>query len=137
MASFIIERTINVPMNKVWQVLGDFGKSPGPSVKVTVIKEGNKELFGVGCERTIAIGKNEVIERLESANPPHSLSYAMLKGAPVKDYVGKVNLYENGKATNITWTFTFRPSIPGIGWLVAREIKKSINTIIDELEEIS
>ncbi len=85
---------------------------------------------------SITIGKNEVIERLESANPPYSLFYTMLKGAPVKDYVGKVNLSKDGKATNITWTFSFRSTILGIGWIVVKEIKKSINIIIDDLEEI-
>ncbi len=46
MSSFIIQRTINVPINKVWQVLGDFGKPPGPSVKVTVKKRATKNYLG-------------------------------------------------------------------------------------------
>lgn len=34
MASYSFERTVNMPIEKVWPLIGDFTKSPGPDISV-------------------------------------------------------------------------------------------------------
>ena len=59
----------------------------------------------------------------------------MLSGAPVKEYLGTVNVVTQDGATLINWDVKLIPKIPGIGWIVAMVIKKAINRYIDAIEE--
>ena len=136
MAAITIERTINVPHEKVWAVVEDFTGSPGPPIMVVLEKGGNLKLNGAGTVRTITIGKNTARERLESMEPPHRFTYSMISGAPVKDYLGRAEFKPDGGSTAIKWTATFTPKFPGTGWMIGRKIKKVINSFIDELEKI-
>ncbi len=138
MATVTVERTINVPLQKVWNVASDFAVSPGPSIKIDLEKEGDPNLNGVGTERTITFLKqnNKIRTRYETVDPPNSFTYSILSGAPVKSYIGKAEFSPNGEATNIKWSGTFTPKIIGIGWLVGRAVLKGINDFIDELEKI-
>ncbi len=138
MAIVTVERTINVPLQKVWNVESNFAVSPGSSIEINLEKQGDLNLNGVGMERTIAFlnQKVKVRERLESIDSPNSFTYSILSGAPVKSYLGKAEFSPNGEATNIKWSGTFTPKIIGIGWLVGRLSLKNINNFIDELEKI-
>ncbi|NPV89883.1 MAG: SRPBCC family protein [Firmicutes bacterium] len=135
MASLSIERTINVPHEKVWAVAGNFLESPGPSITVVIEKEGDPEANGVGAERTITIGKAIARERLEAINSPNNFTYRMISGAPIKDYLGRAEFKPDGKCTMIKWTATFTPKFPGTGWIIGKVIKNVINAFIDELEK--
>ncbi|MGE5676725.1 MAG: SRPBCC family protein [Pseudomonadota bacterium] len=136
MASLKVERTINASIGKVWSVLSEFGKAPGPSIQITLVKEGDPEGYGVGCERIVKLGGNEVHERIEEVDPPESFSYVILSGAPVKHYLGTVELFEKDGVTEINWSGEFVPKLPGTAWIIERESKKVINAFIDELDKI-
>jgi hypothetical protein len=138
MRTVSVERIINAPLEKVWEVAAKFGESPGPSIEITVIKEGDPDLNGLGMERTIHFlkQKSKVYERLESFNPPNSFSYSILSGAPVKSYLGQAEFSASGNATRVKWSGTFVSKIPGLGWLIGIMSLKSINNFLDELENI-
>ena len=76
-----------------------------------------------------------VVERLEAVDAPNSITYRMLSGAPVKEYLGTVNVVAQDSATVINWDVKLIPKIPGIGWLAGMVIKKAINRYIDAIEE--
>ncbi len=138
MRTVSVERIIKAPLEKVWEVAGNFGESPGPSIEITVEKEGDPNLNGVGMERTIHFlkQKGKIYERLESFDPPNSFSYSVLSGAPVKSYLGKAEFRTAGDATKVKWSGTFAPIIPGLGWLIGIMSLRSINDFLDELENI-
>ena len=130
----LVERTIKVPLDKVWTAL-NFYKSQGPFPVVTE-KNGDPNFYGLGGRRTIKFGKIKALESLEKIDPPHSYTYAVLSGVPVKYYSGKVELFSRENGTEIKWSGKFVPKIPGIGWIISKMTKQHINIIINELERI-
>ncbi|MFC1849875.1 SRPBCC family protein [candidate division CSSED10-310 bacterium] len=134
MTTFNVTRKLDFPVDKVWEIAGDFQKSPGPGIIVEVEDPGNPALGGVGAIRTITIGKVKVRERLESVDAPRSYTYKILSGAPMKDHLAKGEYIPRGAATEVRFTIEFTPKIFGIGWLVALITKKAVNRYIDEIE---
>ncbi len=134
MKSFTISRTVDLPAERVWGIAGDFHKSPGPGVVVRAEKKDRSGSAGAGAERTIAIGKVCVRERLLSVNAPQSFTYTILSGAPMKDHRAKTDFIPRGQATEIRVAVEFTPKIPGMGWIVGVITKNTINRYIDEIE---
>ena len=135
MTTLSVTRKLALPVEKVWEIAGDFKKAPGPGIVVEVENQGDPALHGVGAIRTITIGKVKVRERLESVNAPNSFTYRILSGAPMKDHLAKAEFIPQGAATEIRFTYEFTPKMTGIGWLVALMVKNTINRYIDEIEK--
>ena len=101
-------------------------------------KNGDPALNGVGFIRVVTSGKRKVTERLEGIDPPHSYTYTLVAGVPVKEgYLGKVEFAPRGNATQIKWSGNFTPKVPGTGWLIALMTKWTVNRIIDTIDETS
>ena len=136
MATFTITRKLDLPSEKVWATVSDFTRPPSPAIKIEVEEKGDPDANGIGAIRNIKIKKvPKVRERLEAVNEPNSITYRMLSGAPVKEYLGTVNVVAQDGATVISWDVKLIPKIPGIGWLAEMVIKKAINRYIDAIEE--
>jgi hypothetical protein len=133
MTAFTIRREIDLPSKKAFTIISDFTRPPSPKIPIEVEKEGDSESNGVGTTRTITVGMVRVRERLESVNPPNSFTYTILSGAPMKDYLGSVEITPQNDKSVIRWDVKFTPKIPGTGWLSAIVSKKTINRIIDEV----
>lgn len=136
MGYLCVERTIDVPLEKVWPIAGDFTKSPDPTLPIEIVVQGDETKMGVGCERKIRSGKTVFHEQLISIDPPNSYSYKMLFGSPVKYQNGKVEFMAVGKSTQINWTVNYAVKYPGTGWVFRMVTKKYYNKFIDELEKI-
>jgi len=135
MATFTITGKLDLPSEKVWATVSDFNCAPSPAIIIEVEENGDPEANGVGAIRNINIKGAKARERLEVVNAPNSITYRMLSGAPVKEYLGTVNVVAQGGATVINWDVKLIPKIPGMGWLVGMVIKKAINRYIDAIEE--
>jgi ligand-binding SRPBCC domain-containing protein len=136
MATFTITRKLDLPSEKVWATVSDFNRPPSPVIKIEVEEKGDPEANGIGAIRNIKIkGVPGVVERLETVDAPNSITYRMLSGAPVKEYLGTVNVVAQDGATVINWDVKLIPKIPGIGWLAGMVIRKAINRYIDAIEE--
>ena len=133
MTAFAIKRKIDLPSDKAFTIISDFTQPLSPSIPIEVEKEGDSESNGVGTIRTITIGKVRVRERLESVSPPNSFTYTILSGAPMKDYLGRVEITPQDDKSVIHWNVKFTPKLPGTGWIGAIISKKVINRIIDEV----
>ncbi|MBW8381588.1 MAG: SRPBCC family protein [Youngiibacter sp.] len=136
MSKLIVERTINVPLDKVWPQASDFTKSPDPKLPLTVIKTGDATKMGVGCERKVKIGLLIFHERLTSISPPDYYTYEILSGPPVKFQRNRVEFRREGESTNIRWMTEFKVRYPGSGWILKMTNKSFFNRFIDELEKI-
>ncbi len=135
MGTFTITRKLDLPAEKVWATVSDFNRAPSPAIIIEVEKEGDPEASGIGAIRNITIGRAKARERLESVDAPNSITYRMLSGAPVKEYVGTVEIKAQEDSTILNWYVKLTPKIPGIGWIVGMVIKKAINRFIDAIEE--
>ena len=133
MTAFTIRREIDLPSEKAFAIISDFTRPPSPNIPIEVEKEGDSESSGVGTTRTITIGMVRVRERLESVNPPNSFTYTILSGAPMKDYLGSVEITPQNEKSVICWDVKFTPKIPGTGWIGAIVSKRTINRLIDEM----
>ena len=135
MATFTITRKLALPSDRVWTIVSDFTRPPSPAIKIEIEEKGDSEANGIGAIRNINIKGAKARERLEAVEPPNSITYRMLSGAPVKEYVGTVNVVAQDGATLINWDVNLIPKIPGMGWIIAIVVRKAINRYIDAIEE--
>ena len=125
MATFTITRKLDLPSDKVWATVSDFTRAPSPAIIIEVEEKGDPEANGVGAIRNTNMKGVKTRERLEAVDEPNSITYRLLSGAPVKEYLGTVNVVAQDGATLIKWDVNLKPKIPGIGWIVAMLVKKS------------
>ncbi len=135
MTSFSIEKKIKMSADKAWNIFSDFEHSPIAGITVSVEEKRESSSNGIGTIRIITIGKTQFRERLEAIEPPNSLTYSLLSGAPVRDYIGNIGISSTGNGTLITWKVQFKPKIIGLGWIVKWLAKNTINHILKEIEE--
>lgn len=131
-----VERTINVPLEKVWSIASDFTKSPDPKLPIRIIKAGDAKKMGVGCEREVKIGPLIFHEKLTSISPQEYYTYEILSGPPVRYEKNRVEFRREGEATNVRWMTEFKVKYPGLGWLLKITNKLFYSRFIDELEKI-
>lgn len=136
MSYLCVERTINVPLEKVWPIASDFTKSPDPRLPIKIIKTGDTTKMGVGCERKVKIGPLIFLERLTSISLPEYYTYEILSGPPVRYEKNRVEFRQEGESTNIRWMTEFEVKYPGTSWILKMTNKSFFNRFIDELEKI-
>jgi hypothetical protein len=133
MITFTVMRQVEASAEMAWNIISDFEKSPCSSISVRVEEKGDPESNGIGTIRTVTVNGRQVRERLESANPPYSLTYRMLSGAPVKEYIGNIDVKAHGDTALIQWHVEFSPKVFGTGWIIKRFAEKTIHYMIDEV----
>lgn len=109
MPTVTAEHTFNLPVDELWEILGDFGNTGKWSgrPKEACVQEGT----GVGCLRTLTIADgNVIIDRLE-AQTDFSYSYSVVSGnLPWESYFATMSVEPvDGKTSKFTWTGTFEP----------------------------
>jgi len=82
-----IVRSFDAPADRVWEIVGNPGVSPGPGVDVEVEQPGEPD--GTGLTRAVKVGPALVHEEIIGVGPGPVMRYRMTKGAPVRDYLGK------------------------------------------------
>jgi len=90
-----------------WSPLGSF----------ELERPGGSEREGVGAVRVFRTGRYTSREELVELVPGRRLSYVLLSGLPLRGYRADIDLTPNGTGTEIRWHSTFRPKVPGTGWL--------------------
>jgi Polyketide cyclase / dehydrase and lipid transport len=108
MANVKVEDRIAAPIDDVWKVVSDF---------VHVLRIGGMNVEGdgegIGMTRTITMGDNTFVERLEAQDDAtHTTSYSIVSGPlPVSDYYSTIQLEPAGdSATAISWNGRFEPA---------------------------
>ena len=102
MEAFVIERKINLPLEKVWMVMGEFNQSRNHGIQVVVEKEGDPGAYGAGMIRTLTKGDVCVREILDSVNPPDSIAYRIIDNPFMDDYHGRIFFKDENGATIIS-----------------------------------
>lgn len=109
MAEVRLETELAASADDVFAFISDFGASL-EALGVPCTTEGDP---GVGQVRTISMGEEPVVERLETLEPDdRRLQYAIVSGPiPVKDYLATMKVDEAGaERAKLTWTAEFEPA---------------------------
>ena len=134
MITFSIKRELNVSSDTLWDLLSDFGYFLSPNINIKLETQGKPESDGIGSVRIVTIGKRQFRERIEKIKPQCNISYSLLSGAPVNNYIGSIDIEPISSNTLITWNVQFKPKVLGSGWIVKWFVKRTINYIISEIE---
>ncbi len=136
MNHFTITRSLNAPIDRVWEIIGNPGASPGRGVDVRVERPGAAN--GTGLIRVVKVGRTTAHEEITDVGPGHVIRYRMIKGAPVRDYTSGVALEEApGGGTLVSWDARFRPLVPGTGWALSLASRRTLNRVLDVVAESS
>lgn len=128
------------PPETVWPHITDHeGMSAWMPLKsVTLSQEGSPDRDGVGARRVMRAVGPVIVEEVVAWDPPASYEYTLLRGAPIRDHRGRVELSAAGDGTEVVWSVRFRPRIPGTGWLLGavlrRALQRSLDTLRDRLD---
>lgn len=107
MAEVREEGELGASADEVWKVVGDFvGLIEGMGLPVKAEGE------GIGMTRTISMGPEPIVERLEERDEAaKKIVYAILSGPlPVSSYVATMQLSDAGDGrSKLVWSSTFEP----------------------------
>ena len=128
------ERTTPADAETVWRLLADSRTWPDwtPIDEHTPVSEARND--GTGEVRIFKNGRVTVREEIVEARPLLRLSYVLLDGLPLQDYRADIDLAEDpDSGTRVTWHTSFRPKVPGTGWLYRRALDKATGQFIEGL----
>jgi uncharacterized protein YndB with AHSA1/START domain len=129
---FTIRRSLDAPVDQVWEIVGNPAASLGRGVDVRVEKPGAAD--GTGLVRVVKVGLATAHEEITAVGPGHVIRYRMIKGAPVRDHTSSVALETSAHGgTLISWETRFRPVVPGTGWAVSLVSQRTLNRVLDAL----
>jgi uncharacterized protein YndB with AHSA1/START domain len=91
----------------------------GPFVPRSRWQVPGEPVGGVGAVRRLGVGPLVSRERVVEHEPPYRLVYVVDSPGPYRDYRSEVRLERTAEGgTDITWSSTFEPIVPGTGRLL-------------------
>ncbi|MDQ4020909.1 MAG: SRPBCC family protein [Actinomycetota bacterium] len=87
---------------------------------------GEQEPEGLGAIRIFRKGRMTGRDQIAGLVPDRRFSYRHLTGLPVRDYRGDVDLESSAGVTVIRWHASFRPIVPGTGWLLGWQVERFV-----------
>jgi hypothetical protein len=88
---------------------------------------------GIGAIRLFTTGRHKSKERVVESEPGEVFSYVLLKGLALRDYRAVITMTATGDGTAIRWRSTFRPKVPGTGWMYRRQLGAFIGRTVQGL----
>jgi hypothetical protein len=77
---------------------------------------------GLGAIRIFHTGRHTSVERIVELVPDRRLSYALVRGLPLRGYRADIDLETEGDTTYVHWHSTFTAKVPGTGRLYRRAL---------------
>jgi hypothetical protein len=93
-------------------------------------REGEGEREGVGAVRIFRNGRIIGRDEITGFVPDRSFSYIHLRGLPVRDYRGEVDLEPAANGTTIRWRVSFGAKVPGTGPLLHRRLRRFLGQTV-------
>jgi len=128
-------RRIDAPVGVVWDVLTDHARyrewTPVPHSRL--VTPGSTEPNGVDAVRFLGVGPLGAKERVLVFEPESHLAYTVDSGLPVRDYRADARLTDGGGWTQLEYTGSLRPLVPGTGPLLAFGVRQVLATLVSSL----
>jgi uncharacterized protein YndB with AHSA1/START domain len=122
MRSVRVERTIEAPIERVFDLLSDhagYARFRGIN-GAEVLSEGVPPPNGLGALRKVDVGPLHFEEEITTFEPPTRMDYLIVKvNLPFEHEGGSVRLERIPEGTHVVWTSTFGITLPVIGGLAA------------------
>jgi uncharacterized protein YndB with AHSA1/START domain len=94
-------------------------------------REGTTSPHGVGAIRRVRSGRTVSIEEVVEVEPEHRVSYRLLSGIPVRDYLATVELTPVAGGTEVHWWATFERTL--LGRVVRPKLQSAYDRIVSDL----
>ncbi len=137
MAQQVIDETATTGADpaSVYALLADGSTWPewSPIGAFELIEPGAGSPEGPGAVRLFTTGRHQSRERVVTCEPGQAFAYVLEAGLPLRDYKAVITLTPAAGGTSINWRSTFRPKVPGTGWLYRRELGKFIKGTVEGL----
>lgn len=132
-----VRSTTNARPAEVWRLLGDSSTWPGwaPIDAYELERSGGDD--GLGEIRRFITGRHRIREEIVERSTERRLTYALLSGLALRDYRAEIDLTPAPEGTAIRWHTTFRPKVPGSGWLYRRALDRLTRQFVDGLARAS
>lgn len=82
--------------------------------------EDGKNPNGRGSVREVRTAGLKFEETIVKFQPPSVIEYAVTRGSPIKNHLGRLVFSDADGGTRLVYTISFDPRIPFTGWLLAR-----------------
>jgi uncharacterized protein YndB with AHSA1/START domain len=129
-------RRIDAPVEVVWDVLTDHARyrnwTAVPHSRLVTAGSGD-DPNGVDAVRFLGVGPIGAKEKVLVSEPPSHLAYTVVSGLPVRDYRADARLQDVDGATELVYTSTFRPIVPGTGPVIALVVRTVLRTLVASL----
>ena len=142
MKTITVTRTINAPIEKVFDLLADHGNyQKNFGVKESrLVKEGKPDKNGLGAVRYINAGPIQFEEEVTFYDRPRGYDYLITKcSAPLEHKGGQIRLESAGNATQVTWTSVLRVRVPIVGGLLTRiltgKLEQAFGSMLKQTEQ--
>jgi polyketide cyclase/dehydrase/lipid transport protein len=137
MAQQVIDVTVTTGADpaSVYALLADGATWPewSPLGSFELLAPGDGTPEGLGAVRLFTTGRHKSRERVVTCQSGKVFAYELEAGLPLRDYRAVVRLTSTPEGTAINWRSTFRPKVPGTGWLYRRELGKFIRRTVEGL----
>lgn len=105
-------------------------------IKITTIREGENERYGVGSVRRLQIAFEPPFEESITAYTKNELiEYKITKGSPLKDHHGIMKFRQTESGSQLDYTIVFDSSIPFIAQIVRFFLERSIRSGLKKLQK--
>ena len=130
-----VQAHAKAPAEVLFALIADGSTWPSwtPIDSFTLERPGDQGGESVGANRVFRTGRITSREQIVELEPHRRLGYILLSGLPLRDYRATVDLVPNGGGTTIRWRSTFRPKIPGTGWIYRAALRRFIQRCVDGL----
>jgi hypothetical protein len=92
------------------------------------------DVNGVGSVRRLQMGFGSIDEAITVFDVPELIEYRVLKGAPVRNHVGRITFVDIGNGrSRVEMYITFDPIFPGFGGIVRIGLQKAVVTSLSNL----
>jgi hypothetical protein len=142
MAQKVIDETVATQADpaSVYALLADGSTWPvwSPIDSFELLAPGDGTPEGLGAVRLFTTGRHKSRERVVTCQPGEVFAYELEAGLPLQGYKAVISLLPGGGSgggggTTINWRSTFRPKVPGTGWIYRRELGKFIRQTVEGL----
>jgi uncharacterized protein YndB with AHSA1/START domain len=132
-----VRSTTSAPPDAVWRLLGDSSTWPSwtPIERYELERPGGSD--GLGEVRRFITGRHRIREEIVEREPDRRLTYALRSGLALRDYRAEIDITPSTTGTAIRWHTTFRPKVPGSGWLYRRVLDRMTREFVDGLVKAS
>lgn len=124
------------PPERVFAYLSEH-ENLGPlfGAKVRRLRDGDTERNGVNSARELKVGPLPPFEEtIIEFVPDELIRYMITKGSPLRHHAGEMRLSPAGNGTHLRYEISFDGVLPGLGFLIARGLRKNIAAGLERVD---